>query len=209
MQFVFLPECCDFVGENRQQTLELSLETGKLISKYRDLAKTAGVWLSLGGLHERIEDTDKMYNCHVVINDQGEIAGEYRKLHLFDVDTPEFKFRESDIVSPGPRITPPIDTPIGRLGLQIVRRGKRDPRVIINSLPIFSATTCGSRRQVSCCVRWALMSSRTLQRLHTPQEWHIGRSFCGAGPLRINVLSSPVPRRDGTTRSEGVMVGRW
>lgn len=76
-----------------------------------------------------------MYNCHVVINDQGEIAGEYRKLHLFDVDTPEFKFRESDIVSPGPRITPPIDTPFGRLGLQIVGRGEEIPELSLIPSP--------------------------------------------------------------------------
>lgn len=77
--------------------------------------------MSLGGLHERIGETEKIHNCHVVIDGQGEIVAEYRKLHLFDVDTPEFKFRESEIVSPGQRIVPPIDTPMGALGLQIVR----------------------------------------------------------------------------------------
>lgn len=123
LQFVFLPECCDFVGENRHQTLELSepLSTGKLISRYRDLAKQNKIWLSLGGLHERIGQTDKIHNCHVIINEQGEICGEYRKLHLFDVDTPEFKFRESEVVTAGNRIVPPIETPVGPLGLQIVR----------------------------------------------------------------------------------------
>lgn len=45
--------------------------------------------------------------------------GLYRKLHLFDVQTPEFKFRESKIVAPGPGLTKPVDSPIGKIGMQI------------------------------------------------------------------------------------------
>ena len=100
-------------------SLSESLKTGSLITKYRELAKSNVVWLSLGGLHERIGDTDKIHNCHVVIDDAGEIRGEYRKLHMFNVDTPEFKFRESEVVTAGDKIIPPLDTPIGPLGLQI------------------------------------------------------------------------------------------
>lgn len=39
---------------------------------------------------------------------------------MFDVETPEFKFRESSVVKPGENIIAPIDTPIGSIGLQIV-----------------------------------------------------------------------------------------
>lgn len=83
------------MGENRSQTLELSedFQTGPIFAQYRNLAKSNKIWLSLGGLHERIVATDKMHNCHVIIDDRGDIAGTYRKLHLFDVNTPEFKFR--------------------------------------------------------------------------------------------------------------------
>jgi predicted amidohydrolase len=34
----------------------------------------------------QIEGTDKLGNTHIVISDEGQIAGAYRKLHLFDVD---------------------------------------------------------------------------------------------------------------------------
>lgn len=123
--FVFLPECCDFVGENRKQTLELSEPlTGPTVQAYKDLAKCNKLWLSLGGIHEAILGTDgvktnKIHNTHLVINDSGNIVAAYRKLHLFDVDTPEFRFRESDVVTSGSNIVAPIDTPIGCLGLQI------------------------------------------------------------------------------------------
>lgn len=46
----------------------------------------------------------------------------YRKLHLFDVETPEFRFQESRAVNGGDYIVAPLkDTPLeGGLGLQIV-----------------------------------------------------------------------------------------
>lgn len=56
------------------------------------------------------------------MNDNGDIVGNYRKLHLFDVDTPEFKFRESKIVEGGHNILAPIPSPIGNIGVMIVRR---------------------------------------------------------------------------------------
>lgn len=80
--------------------------------------------MSFGGIHEIATDntgkeTGKIYNTHIIINSNGEIAGLYRKLHLFDVQTPEFKFRESKIVARGPGLTKPIDSPIGKIGMQI------------------------------------------------------------------------------------------
>lgn len=44
----------------------------------------------------------------------------YRKTHLFDIDVkgaPQLK--ESSFTKPGPEIIPPIETPIGRVGLSI------------------------------------------------------------------------------------------
>ncbi|CAD7004153.1 nitrilase and fragile histidine triad fusion protein NitFhit [Ceratitis capitata] len=123
--FLFLPECCDFVGEHRKQTLELSEPlSGETMNQYKELAKTHKMWLSLGGIHESILDensckTDKIFNSHVLLNDLGEIVSVYRKLHLFDVETEEMRFRESDVVTPGPHLVPPVITPIGLLGMQI------------------------------------------------------------------------------------------
>lgn len=77
------------------------------------------MWASFGGFHERIEGTDKIHNTHVIINSDGEIVSSYRKIHLFDVDTPEFKFRESKVVEGGKEISLPVKTPIGDIGLQI------------------------------------------------------------------------------------------
>lgn len=38
-------------------------------------SRECGLWLSLGGFHERGQDweqTQKIYNCHVLLNSEGE-----------------------------------------------------------------------------------------------------------------------------------------
>ncbi len=91
-QMVFLPEAFDYIGSSRQESLALS-ETvnGTMLKRYRDLAKSLDVWLSLGGMHERPDDTSeckRLYNTHFIINSGGDICGKYSKAHLFDVDIP-------------------------------------------------------------------------------------------------------------------------
>uniref|UniRef100_A0A182T378 Nitrilase and fragile histidine triad fusion protein NitFhit n=1 Tax=Anopheles maculatus TaxID=74869 RepID=A0A182T378_9DIPT len=127
VQFIFFPECCDFVGTHREETLKLSEPlTGPTVEQYRKLAREQNVWLSFGGVHESIveettsgQQVNKIYNTHILINNVGELVASYRKLHMFNVVTPEFKFRESETVRSGPALIPPVDTPIGRIGLQI------------------------------------------------------------------------------------------
>ena len=49
---VFLPEACDFIGENRQQTLGLAQSVdGSTVQSFRKIAAENKVWLSLGGVH--------------------------------------------------------------------------------------------------------------------------------------------------------------
>lgn len=52
---VFLPEACDYIAGNKVQSVEMA-ETldGPLLKQYKNLAKSFGVWLSLGGLHIKV-----------------------------------------------------------------------------------------------------------------------------------------------------------
>lgn len=52
---VFLPEACDYIAGNKVQSVAMaeSLD-GPLVEQYKSLAKSFGVWLSLGGLHIRV-----------------------------------------------------------------------------------------------------------------------------------------------------------
>ena len=66
-----------------------------------DSQKQIKFWLSLGGLHEALDDNEnRISNTHVVINSEGEIASVYRKIHLFDIDnkTTGVRLMESDYV---------------------------------------------------------------------------------------------------------------
>ncbi|XP_040071895.1 nitrilase and fragile histidine triad fusion protein NitFhit [Ixodes scapularis] len=120
-QMVFLPEAMDFLAEKKAQAYELAEPLdGPLIAEYKSLAKRLSVWLSLGSVH--IKDADqgnKVSNTHVVINSEGNIVDTYSKVHMFDVDVPGARIRESDYTAAGTRITRPVATPVGKVGLGI------------------------------------------------------------------------------------------
>jgi len=117
---LFLPENFNFLGRSSAESLAIAEPLdGPLIRRYACLAQRLGLWLSLGGFQERGPDPEHLYNCHVVINSNGEIAATYRKVHLFNVDVPGGPvLMESRFTSPG-RYLETCDSPAGRLGLTI------------------------------------------------------------------------------------------
>ncbi|XP_031949155.1 deaminated glutathione amidase isoform X2 [Corvus moneduloides] len=121
---VFLPEGFDFIGDSPQQSLALAEPLdGDIVGRYRQLARECEVWLSLGGFHERGHDWDstgRIYNCHLLLDSSGRLVAAYRKLHLFDAELPGGPaLRESSFTNPGRELLPPIDTPVGKLGLAV------------------------------------------------------------------------------------------
>lgn len=52
---MFLPECFDYVGENRGQSVSMAapLDSPRM-QGCCELAKELGIWLSLGGYHEKV-----------------------------------------------------------------------------------------------------------------------------------------------------------
>lgn len=64
-----------------------------------------------------------MSNTHLVINSDGNIVGQYNKAHLFDVEIPEkkIKLKESDYIEKGGSIASPVESPVGKIGLGIVK----------------------------------------------------------------------------------------
>ncbi|KAF5284532.1 hypothetical protein FQA39_LY17005 [Lamprigera yunnana] len=123
-KMIFLPEACDFIAvdDGELKNLAEPLE-GPLVNQYQELAKKYQVWLSVGGFHERqiVKDEEVFYNSHLIISDQGFVTTVYRKTHLFDVYVPEkdIDLKESNTISPGMEIQPPVCTPIGTIGLMI------------------------------------------------------------------------------------------
>lgn len=117
----FLPEAFDFIARNPAETLLLSEPlNGDLLGQYSQLARECGIWLSLGGFHERGQDWEqnqKIYNCHVLLNSKGSVVASYRKTHLCDVEIPgQGPMRESNYTMPGQALELPVKTPAGKVG---------------------------------------------------------------------------------------------
>uniref|UniRef100_H3AGJ1 Deaminated glutathione amidase n=1 Tax=Latimeria chalumnae TaxID=7897 RepID=H3AGJ1_LATCH len=121
---VFLPEAFDYIGSNTEETLSLG-ETlqGDLMQRYAKTARESGLWLSLGGFHEKGHDWEndrRIYTSHVILDSTGHIASVYRKSHLFDIDLKgSVSLMESRFTIPGPEIVPPVGTPAGKVGLAV------------------------------------------------------------------------------------------
>ncbi|KAG2491073.1 hypothetical protein HYH03_010518 [Edaphochlamys debaryana] len=115
-RMLFLPECFSFIGESQAESLAAAQPLdGPLMGRYRELARSTGLWLSLGGFQETGPDPQHIYNTHVVLDDQGHTAAAYRKIHLFDVDVPSGPvLMESRTTAPGAQALV-VDTPCGRL----------------------------------------------------------------------------------------------
>uniref|UniRef100_A0AAF5D7B1 bis(5'-adenosyl)-triphosphatase n=1 Tax=Strongyloides stercoralis TaxID=6248 RepID=A0AAF5D7B1_STRER len=100
---VFLPECFDYVGRDREETINLAIDiNGEYIGRFRRIAQENDIWLSLGGFHQ-IDPNNKVlpYNNHCIIDNEGVTRGEYQKLHLFDLEIPgKVRLLESEFNSP-------------------------------------------------------------------------------------------------------------
>jgi len=84
------------------------------------LAVEAKSYLVGGSIPELDCTTEKHYNTSLVFSPTGALIGTHRKTHLFDIDIPgKFRFKESEALSPGNKLTT-IDLPeYGKVGLAI------------------------------------------------------------------------------------------
>src|SRR5919202_2416938 len=99
---VVLPEKWNAIGD--AGTLHAAaepLDAGESVDAMRGWARRHGVTLVGGSITERREGREKLSNTCLVFDPEGEIAGVYRKIHLFDVDVGGHRYRESDAEEPG------------------------------------------------------------------------------------------------------------
>lgn len=112
------PECFAFMGTSSSETVRHAEDLdGPIISSFKDIAKKHKIWLSLGGFHEKSVTEGKVFNTHLIVNENGEICAAYRKLHLFKVDIPGGPSLDENVsTDPGKDIVV-CDSPVGVLGL--------------------------------------------------------------------------------------------
>jgi predicted amidohydrolase len=118
-KLVALPENFAFMGREEERIATAEAVDGPTISALRERARARGVFVLAGSIAERVEDPRKTANTSVLVDDRGEIAAVYRKIHLFDVAIPDgARYAESQTVEPG-ATTVVAATPLGRLGLSV------------------------------------------------------------------------------------------
>ncbi|KAJ3340644.1 Nitrilase [Kappamyces sp. JEL0680] len=116
-QVCFFPEASDYISNSPEEALSLAQGIdGVFVEGIRQQAKTLGLLVSIG-VHEKSSESSRLYNSHLLIDQQGSILEVYRKLHLFDVRLETLQLVESKHTIPGTRLVPPVPTAVGRIGL--------------------------------------------------------------------------------------------
>ncbi|SEP84148.1 carbon-nitrogen hydrolase family protein [Pseudomonas soli] len=99
-----------------------ALGEGPILPWLKRTARDHRLWIVAGTLPlpPAGQPEAKAHACSLLIDEDGEIAARYDKLHLFDVDVADNRgrYRESDDYAHGSRVVV-ADTPVGRLGLSV------------------------------------------------------------------------------------------
>lgn len=84
------------------------------------VAKEGKVTLIGGSIPEFSKEKNKWYNTSLTFGEEGQLLARHRKVHLFDIDIPgKISFHESEVLSPGNKVTI-LEVPgYGKLGLAI------------------------------------------------------------------------------------------
>lgn len=102
-----LPENFDFYGGERgeKQRQAQFAPGGDAYAAVQDFAREHRVWVHAGSVVEKIEGEDRVYNTTVVFDRAGKEVARYRKIHLFDIVSPDgIHYKESATVRPGDQI---------------------------------------------------------------------------------------------------------
>ena len=95
---------------------------GPILPWLKQTARDLSLWIVAGTLPLPPDDDrdGKPRACSLLVDEQGERAARYDKLHLFDVDVADNRgrYRESDDFAHGEKVVV-VDTPVGRLGLTV------------------------------------------------------------------------------------------
>ncbi len=105
--WVLLPEQFDWAGGSRAEKLAAAerLPGGPAYEMARGQAIKHRIFVHAGSIMEAIDGEDRYHNTSVVFNREGEEIARYRKIHLFDVMTPDgTAYKESATVKAGDKV---------------------------------------------------------------------------------------------------------
>lgn len=101
---VVLPEIFNIPYQPELMEANAEKFPGPTTTFLSDQARLHGIILVGGSIPERGED-GKVYNSSYVFDQQGNLIGKHRKMHLFDIDIPgQIRFQESALLAAGDRL---------------------------------------------------------------------------------------------------------
>ena len=118
--FITFPECTGMMEPDHDLLKEKAPfeQDHKLLVAIREKAIKGKVWILIGSLAIRLFD-NRIVNRSYLIDEKGNIAATYDKIHMFDVKLDANQvYRESEAYKPGSRAVL-VNLPWGRLGLTI------------------------------------------------------------------------------------------
>ena len=117
-KLVAFPEFMMFYTDSSQTSRELAslAETikGNFVTTIAKTAKKNRIEV-IGSFYEKSSRKDRVYDTSFVIDNSGKVISTYRKIHLYDA----LGFKESDKMISGSKITLPVKTSIGKVGMMI------------------------------------------------------------------------------------------
>ena len=120
--WVLTPEVTNCLsGSRTHQTETLQRQADcTFLAGLRETAADLGLWVLAGSLGVKSEPPEARFaNRSFLINDQGKIAAQYDKMHMFDVQVTETEtYKESAGYAPGERAVV-ADTPFGKVGMSV------------------------------------------------------------------------------------------
>jgi len=105
--WVLLPEHFDWAGGFKADKLKNaeSFPGGPAYTMARGQAMKHRIFVHAGSIMEKSEGEDRIHNTSVVFNREGDEIARYRKIHLFDITTPDgASYKESATVKPGDKV---------------------------------------------------------------------------------------------------------
>ncbi len=102
---VALPENFSWMGPQAEREKAAETLDGPTLGRMAALAKELGLAVLAGSILERGGPGGRFYNTCVLLDEKGQPAAVYRKIHLFDVEIGDgASYRESAAVAPGSEV---------------------------------------------------------------------------------------------------------
>ncbi len=115
---VAFPEFMMFYTSSSQTPKQLASlaekKDGNFVKEIKKVAKEKHIEV-IGSFYEKSRKKDRVYDTSFVIDKFGKLISTYRKIHLYDA----LGFKESKKLTSGSKITKPVGTSIGKVGMMI------------------------------------------------------------------------------------------